>query len=180
MNQTTTVLGEKEFAPKRSAVNQHGALVAAPIDGVFFRPTRPAPHGDGYLTEVARADWPVLEAPIVQVHVTTTLPDRIRAWGMHRSNTDRLFVVSGLVRIVVFDAREGSPTFGRVNEFTVGERNPGLLIVPPCLYHGWKNIGTTEAAIVNMPDVMYDYDAPDAQHLAWDSEAARGLIPHTW
>ena len=176
----TRISGEAELETKRSAVDEHGALRSAPIDGVRFRPTRAVPHEDGYLTEVARASWDELEAPIVQVHVTTTFPDRIRAWGVHRGVTDRLFVVAGLVQLVVFDGREGSPTFGRINEFRVGERNPGLLVIPPDLYHGWKNIGDAEAIIINMPDRVYDYDAPDGRHLAWDSDAARRMIPHVW
>jgi dTDP-4-dehydrorhamnose 3,5-epimerase len=116
----------------------------------------------------------------VQVHVTTTLVGRVRAWGLHQRLTDRLFVVSGLVKIVVFDGRVGSPTAGRINEFTVSERNPGLLVIPPNLYHGWKNIGTNEAVIINMPDRMYDYERPDALDLPWDSEAAARIIPYRW
>jgi dTDP-4-dehydrorhamnose 3,5-epimerase len=174
------IAGEAELASKHSAVHEDGGLRAVPIDGVRFRPTRPVPHQDGYLTEVARAGWDVLESPIVQVHVTTTFPDRIRAWGIHRAVTDRLFVVAGLVKIVVFDGREASPTFGRINEFVVGERNPGLLVIPPDLYHGWKNIGPAEAVILNMPDTQYDYEAPDGRHLAWDSGAALRTIPYVW
>jgi len=110
--------------------------------------------------------------PVVQVHVTTTLPRRIRAWGLHQKSTDHLFVVSGLVKIVVFDGRRDSPTSGRVNEFTLSEKNPGLLLIPPNLYHGGKNIGTSEAIIINMPTRMYNYEAPDALDLPWDAEAA--------
>jgi dTDP-4-dehydrorhamnose 3,5-epimerase len=174
------VAGEAELRSKHSAVDEHGALRDMPIDGVRFRPARPVPHEDGYLTEVARAGWDVLQAPIVQVHVTTTFPQRVRAWGIHAAVTDRLFVVTGLVKIVVFDGREASPTFGRINEFVVGERNPGLLLIPPNLYHGWKNIGTAEAVIINMPDVPYDYDAPDGRHLPWESDATRQIIPYVW
>ena len=117
---------------------------------------------------------------MVQVHVTTTLAGRIRAWGLHQVSTDRLFVVSGLVRIVVYDGRESSPTAGRINEFTVSERNPGLLVIPPNLYHGWKNIGRSEAVIINMPDRMYNYEAPDALDLPWDSESAQRIVPYRW
>ncbi len=63
-------------------------------------------------------------------------------------------MVSGLVTIVVFDGRRDSPTSGRVNELTLSEKNPGLLIIPPNLYHGWKNIGTSEAIIINMRITM--------------------------
>ena len=174
------IAGGAELASKHSAVDKDGGLRDVPIDGVRFRPARPVPHEDGYLTEVARAGWDVLESPIVQVHVTTTFPDRIRAWGIHRAVTDRLFVVAGLVKIVIFDGRETSPTFGRINEFVVGERNPGLLVIPPDLYHGWKNIGPVEAVILNMPDTPYEYDAPDGRHLAWDSDAALRIIPYVW
>jgi dTDP-4-dehydrorhamnose 3,5-epimerase len=122
----------------------------------------------------------VLGGPIVQVHTTTTLPGRVRAWGLHQVGTDRLFVVSGLVKIVIFDGRNGSPTYGLVNELLVSEKNPGLLIVPPNLYHGWKNLGVVEAIIINMPDHMYDYESPDALDLPWDSEAAQRIIPYRW
>jgi dTDP-4-dehydrorhamnose 3,5-epimerase-like enzyme len=97
------------------------------------------PHEDGHVTEVARASWSELVDPVVQVHLTTTFPGRVRVWGLHQASTDRLFVVSGLVKIVVFDGRHDSASFGRMNEVVLSEKNPGLLIVPPNLYHGWKN-----------------------------------------
>jgi len=174
------VVGAAELVAKQSAVTRQGELRHRPIAGVTFRATRPVPHEDGHVSEVARADWDVLGGPIVQVHVTTTFAGRIRAWGLHRLGSDRLFVVDGLVKIVVFDGRNGSSTFGNLNEFTVSPKNPGLLVVAPDLYHGWKNIGTTEAIIINMPTRMYDHEIPDALDLPWDSEAARQIIPYRW
>jgi dTDP-4-dehydrorhamnose 3,5-epimerase len=174
------VVGSAELLAKKSAVDRDGQLRRMPVKGVVFRPTRPVPHEDGVLTEVARASWEVLDRPITQVHVTTTYPDRIRAWGLHQQSIDRLFVVSGLVRIVVFDGRLDSPSQGHVMEVTVSERNPGLLVIPTNLYHGWKNIGVTEAVIINMPTEMYDYEEPDALDMPWDSDAAKELIPYTW
>jgi dTDP-4-dehydrorhamnose 3,5-epimerase len=175
------VLGSDELLAKKSAVNEHGQLRQLPVDGVSFRPTRPVPHEDGFLTEVARASWEMMaDRPVTQVHVTTTFPERIRAWGLHQQSIDRLFVVSGLVKIVVFDGRLDSPTHGFLSELVLSERNPGLLVVPPNLYHGWKNIGVSEAIIINMPTEMYNYEDPDALDMPWDSEAAQRLIPYTW
>lgn len=174
----TNVVGAEELLAKQSAVDAEGKLQRTPIHDVIFRPTRPVAHEDGHVTEVARASWDVLGGPVVQVHLTTTLPGRHRAWGLHQQSTDRLFVVSGLVKFAVFDGRLGSPTYGCVNELTVSEKNPGLLIVPPNLYHGWKNIGTAEAIIINMPTAMYNYEEPDALDLPWDSEAAARIIPY--
>jgi dTDP-4-dehydrorhamnose 3,5-epimerase len=174
------VLGLSELLAKQSAVDQFGKLRAKPLSGVQFRPTRPVPHEDGHVTEVARASWQELEDPIVQVHITTTLAGRIRAWGLHQYSTDRLFVVTGLIKIVIFDGRQGSSTYGRVNEFTVSEKNPGLLIIPPNLYHGWRNIGISEAVIINMPSKEYDHEHPDALDLPWDGALAQQLIPYRW
>ena len=121
-----------------------------------------------------------IDLPIVQVHITTTLPTRIRAWGLHQWSTDRLFVVRGLVSIVVYDGRENSPTHGCVNEFRVSERNPALLVIPPNLFHGWKNIGVDEAFIINMPSDQYEHDGPDALDLPYESEMAEAIVPFRW
>jgi len=172
------VVGGKELVAKQSAVNEQGKLRQILIHDVVCRPIRPVPHEDGHVTEVARASWDIIGGPIVQVHLTTTFPGRHRAWGLHQRSTDRLFVVSGLVKFAVFDGRLDSPTYGCVNEVTLSEKNPSLLIVPPNLYHGWKNIGSNEAIIINMPTAMYNYEAPDALDLPWDSEAAARIIPY--
>jgi dTDP-4-dehydrorhamnose 3,5-epimerase len=156
------VVGGDELVAKHSAVNEQGKLRGVPIDSVIFRPVT-VPHEDGLVTEVARASRSELADPVLQVHLTTTFPGRVRAWGLHQASSDRLFVASGLV------------------EFTLSERNPGLLMIPPHLYHGWKNIGTWEAIIIiNMPTEMYAYEAPDALDLPWDSEAAVRIVPYQW
>jgi dTDP-4-dehydrorhamnose 3,5-epimerase len=116
----------------------------------------------------------------VQVHVTSTLPGRVRAWGLHERSTDRLFVVSGMVSIVVYDARHDSETFDAIKHFLIGDRSPGLLVIPPNLYHGWRNIGTTEAFIVNLPSVQYNYAEPDARDLPYESPEASEIVPFRW
>jgi dTDP-4-dehydrorhamnose 3,5-epimerase len=177
---SSRITGYDVLVPKKSAVSSSGALRQDPIDGVHFRPTRPVPHEDGTVAEVARTAWDIVDRPIVQVHITTTLPGRIRAWGLHEASTDRLFVVSGLVSIVLYDGREDSPTFRSLNEFRVSERNPGLLVIPPKLYHGWKNIGITEAFIINMPSSLYNYEGPDALDLPYESPMAAEIVPFRW
>ena len=172
------IIGGEELVAKQSAVNEQGKLRSTLIHDLKFRPTRPVPHEDGHVAEVARASWDIIGGPVVQVHTTTTFAGRVRAWGLHQRSTDRLFVVNGLVRIVVFDGRLDSPTCGHVNEFTLSEKTPGLLVIPPNLYHGWKNIGTVEAIIINMPSEMYDLEIPDALDLPYDSDAAVRIVPY--
>jgi dTDP-4-dehydrorhamnose 3,5-epimerase len=167
-------------SPRHSLTSADGSLRLDLIDGVQYKLTRPVSHQDGHLTEAFRADWRITDAPIVQVNVTVTFPGKIRAWGIHRSTVDRLFAATGSLCIVCYDGRRESPTFGRVNEFMLGGRNQGLVVIPPGVFHGWKNIGQDEATIVSMPSQLYDYDGPDRWELKWDSDAARSLIPYLW
>jgi dTDP-4-dehydrorhamnose 3,5-epimerase len=180
MSDSSSVVGREVLVPKQSAVDGNGRPVGGQIDGVIYREVRPVPHEDGVLVEIARAEWPELDQPIVQVHMTTTLAGRKRAWGLHQRSTDRLFVVKGLISLVVYDGRLDSPTLGLVNEFKISERNPGLVIIPPNLFHGWANIGIDEALIINMPSAQYDYEGPDALDLPYDSEQAPTIVPFRW
>lgn len=174
------VEGFDSASPRRSHTTAEGVLRLSPIEGVRYRLARPVSHEHGHLTEAFRTDWGISEAPLVQVTLTTTFPGRIRAWGIHRFTVDRLFIASGSLCVVCYDARRRSPTFGCVNEFFLGGRNQGLVVIPPGVYHGWKNVGEGEASIVSMPSRLYDYDGPDRWELLWDSDAARAVIPYQW
>lgn len=174
------VTGAAVLRQKCSAVDAAGRLRLRPIEGVAFRPVRPVAHEDGTVAEIARTDWPEVDVPVVQVHMTTTLPGRTRAWGLHTRSTDRLFLITGLVSFVVYDGRAGSVTQGCVNEIVMSDRNPGLLVVPPNLYHGWKNIGMTEAVVLNLPTRLYEYAEPDALDLPYDAPEAATIVPHRW
>jgi dTDP-4-dehydrorhamnose 3,5-epimerase len=49
------VVGAEQLQAKHSAVDVAGNLQELRVAGVEFRPTRPVPHEDGHVTEVARA-----------------------------------------------------------------------------------------------------------------------------
>jgi dTDP-4-dehydrorhamnose 3,5-epimerase len=174
------VAGMAAAVHRESHTTPRGELRMELIDGVSYRLLRPVSHTHGHVTEAFREDWHVTDAPVVQVNVSTTFAGRVRAWGLHAATVDRLFVASGSVRIVCFDGRRDSPTFGRISELYFGERNQGLVVIPVGVYHGWKNVGDTEALIVSMPSRLYDHDGPDRFELPWDSPDARALIAYDW
>lgn len=174
------VQGADAAVKRRSHVTDEGELAVDLIEGVRYRWVRPVSHNDGHLTEIIQTGWEIAELPIVQVHMTTTFPGRVRAWGRHHRTVDRLFVASGSVRLVCYDGRRDSPTYGRCNEFFFSDRNQGLLLVPLNVYHGWKNIGNTESIIISMPSIIYDHADPDGDDLPWDAPATREIIPYSW
>jgi len=153
------VHGFRLAARRVSHTTADGALRLDPIEGVRYRLARPVSHHHGHLTEIYRQDWNLTNAALVQVTMTTTFPGRVRAWGLHRFTIDRLFAATGSLMIICYDARRASPTYGCINEFMLGERNQGLVLIPPGIYHGWKNIGDDEATIISMPSRQVDsYD----------------------
>jgi dTDP-4-dehydrorhamnose 3,5-epimerase len=172
--------GEHMTVARKSHSTNDGRPNVTLIDGVHFLPARSVTHTDGHVTEIIRSSWPEIQQPLVQVHVTTTLRGRVRGWGLHQRTTDRLFVVSGLIRFVCFDGRTDSPSHGAVNEIYTSDRSSGLLIIPPRVYHGWKNVGETESIIISMPSELYDHEAPDGADLDPFSPATRDIIPYDW
>ena len=92
--------------------------------------------------EVLRSDDSELFKKFGQVYVSATYPDVVKAWHYHKHQVDNFACVTGMVKLVLVDTREGSITKGVVNEFFVGTQNPTLVQVPNLVYHGWKCIGT--------------------------------------
>lgn len=172
--------GASSAVKMKAMTTADGAPLMTPIDGVMFRPARAVSHDRGYLTEVYRTDWDLTDLPVVQVNMTTTYPGQIRGWGLHRCTVDRLFAATGSLCIVVIDGRTDSPTFGAVNQFFLGSHNQGLVLIPPGLWHGWKNIGAGEATIISMPSNLYNHIGPDRWELPWNSPEAQSLIPYRW
>jgi len=139
------------------------------IDGVRLKEVKNVPKLNGYLTEIFRQDWFDNQVKIDQVFQVKLSINGLSAWHAHRKTVDRLFVSEGLMRIVLYDDRPESPTRRTVNEFRLGSIRPGLVIVPPRVWHGVQNIGDGESTILNLVDTAYAYEDPDHWRLPYDS-----------
>ena len=51
-----------------------------------------------------------------------------------------------------------------------------MISIPPGVYHGVRNIGSTPAVVVNAVDVAYDYEDPDHYRVSSACEE----IPYRW
>jgi dTDP-4-dehydrorhamnose 3,5-epimerase len=139
------------------------------IDGVAVVETKNVMTTRGYLTEIYRTDWQLEPASVAQVFQTMLEPGAISAWHAHAATIDRLFVSTGQLQIVLYDARSGSPTQRQLNEFRFGSVRPALVTVPAGIWHGVKNIGSTPAVLLNLVSHAYDYENPDHYRLPVDS-----------
>lgn len=125
----------------------------------------------GILTEVFRRDWDFGGTHVDQIFHRVIEKGGISGWHMHVFTTDRLFIVSGLIKIVLYDARKGSESFGRINEFCFGPVRPALVIIPPGIWHAVQNLNGGTSSLLNAPDKAYDYEDPDHWRLPIDTQS---------
>jgi dTDP-4-dehydrorhamnose 3,5-epimerase len=145
------------------------------IDGVVVKPLKVIPDDRGRLMEILRSDDEMF-SKFGQVYMTTTYPNVVKAWHMHRLQTDHMCAVVGMFRLALYDAREGSLTKGTLQEVYMGVHQPVVVRIPPGVYHGWRCVSEHEGMVVNVPDLVYDYDQPDEYRLPPDTDE----IPYEW
>ncbi len=145
------------------------------IEGVKVRKLRVIPDERGYLMEMLRSDWEEFEK-FGQVYVTAVYPGVVKGWHYHKKQTDHFICVHGMAKVVLYDRREDSPTYGEINEFFMGEQNPLLLKIPPEVMHGFKGISQDMTLIVNIPTELYNYENPDEYRVPPHTDE----IPYDW
>jgi dTDP-4-dehydrorhamnose 3,5-epimerase len=145
------------------------------IEGVKTKHLRVIPDEWGYLMEMLRCDDEMFEK-FGQVYFPVVYPDVVKGWHYHKKQTDIFIPVKGMLKLVLYDAREASPTYGQINEFFIGERNPLLVTIPAGVVHGFKAIGTEPAYLINVPTEPYNYQEPDEFRIPpYDPS-----IPYNW
>ncbi len=145
------------------------------IDGVVLKKLKVIPDERGRLMEMMRNDDPMFEK-FGQVYMTTAYPGVVKGWHYHKVQSDNMVVVSGMMKIVLFDSRDRSKTKGEVNEFVIGEHNPCLLHIPALVFHGFKCVSDKEAMVVNLVTEAYNYKEPDEFRV----DPHKNDIPYDW
>jgi dTDP-4-dehydrorhamnose 3,5-epimerase len=147
---------------------------ATPIEGVRTKALRLIPDERGWLMEILRADDEVF-VTFGQVYCSATYPGVVKAWHFHEKQVDNFACVAGMVKLVLVDTREESPTRGVVNEFFIGTQRPLLVQIPARVYHGWKCISAEPSLVINVPTEPYSYQTPDEYRLE-----PHGTLSYDW
>ena len=130
------------------------------IAGVVVKKLKVIPDERGLLMEMMRDDDEFFQK-FGQAYLTVAYPGVVKGWHYHKKQTDHFVCVNGMLKVVLYDGRENSPSKGLVNEFFLGEQNPMLLVIPPLVLHGMKGIGARPGYLINIPTEPYNYKEPD-------------------
>lgn len=125
------------------------------IEGVRVERLTYHSDGRGWLCELFRFDELPPEMRPEMGYVSMSLPGARRGPHMHREQTDYFAFISSEFRVVLWDAREGSPTYGNRRSLMVGKENPSLMAIPPGVVHAYINTGAEDGLVLNFPNRLY-------------------------
>lgn len=133
-----------------------GKFSAGSIHGVVVKPI--AVHDDprGALYEAFREDELIDGHRPVMAYASWTRPGVVRGPHEHYEQAD-YFVFAGPsdFKVVCWDNRPASPTYGRRLEFAAGASRPVSVLVPPGVVHAYENIGKLSGFVLNFPDRLF-------------------------
>jgi dTDP-4-dehydrorhamnose 3,5-epimerase len=143
------------------------------IDGVQITPLRQIPDERGKVMHMLRSDAPHFRQ-FGEIYFSTVHPGAIKAWHIHKLMTLNYAVVHGMIKFVLYDDREASPTRGELQELFIGESNYCLITVPPLVWNGFKGIGNQTAIVANCATHVHTPD--EIERMSPFSER----IPYNW
>jgi dTDP-4-dehydrorhamnose 3,5-epimerase len=88
------------------------------IEGVKTKRLRVIPDERGRLMEILRADDELFQQ-FGQVYISTTYPQVVKAWHFHKIQTDNIAVLKGLLKLTLYDPREGSQRRAKLTNSTL-------------------------------------------------------------
>ena len=100
-------------------------------------------------------------------------PGVVKGWHKHSSMTLNYVAPIGNIKFVLFDGRDGSPTYGVIQEIYMGPDSYLLVTVPPNIWNGFKCIGIATSLVVNCSNIVHN-DAeiermdPFNSHISYD------------
>ncbi len=130
------------------------------IDGVVIKPLRRIPDERGTIMKMQESCDPEFKG-FGEVYFSTVYPGVVKGWHIHEDTWLNYCVVHGMIKLVLFDDREGSATRGEVQEIFMGDDNYSLVQIPPRVWNGFKNIGESEAILCDLTDRTHAEDVID-------------------
>ena len=161
-------------AAKRAIILQDYSSAPA-IEGVAIVDLRRFVDDGGSFTELGRLGDGVYAAlpgfEVRQINYSEMEPGAIKAFHLHRRQTDVWFVPPGdKMLLVLLDVREGSRTRNAERRLVLGDGASRLVRIPPGVAHGVKNLASERGRIIYFVDTQFsaDPDQCDEGRLPWD------------
>jgi len=142
------------------------------IKGVEIKQLRKIPDERGTIMHMLRCDDELFEK-FGEIYFSKVYPDVVKGWHIHSEMTLNYAVITGMIKLVLYDEREGSETKGQIQEIFLGEDNYSLVKIPPNIWNGFKGIGNKTAIVANCTTIPHRQDEisridPFSNHIPYD------------
>ncbi len=121
------------------------------MDGLEVRELSIYEDSRGWLGEIIREDEATFKP--LMTYLSMTKPGFVRGPHEHREQTD-FFCLIGRFRLYFWDNRKTSTSYKKKETMDTSEI-PVIAVVPPGIVHAYKNIGTSNGYVINLPDKLY-------------------------
>ncbi|MBN2752124.1 MAG: dTDP-4-dehydrorhamnose 3,5-epimerase family protein [Rhodospirillaceae bacterium] len=91
-----------------------------------------------------------------EIYFSCGQPGVVKAWHIHKEMTLNNCCIVGMIKLVLFDGRDGSPTRGNLMECFIGEDNYCLVQIPSGITNGYKAFGSKMAILANCATLPHD------------------------
>jgi dTDP-4-dehydrorhamnose 3,5-epimerase-like enzyme len=102
--------------------------------------------------------------PEGQVNFSVQYAGVIKAWHRHSLQTDFWICLHGHMKVGVHREEDGATWLA-----VIGEKRPGVIVIPPPLWHGAATVGNEPAGLFYYVTHAYNAKQPDEQRRAFDS-----------
>jgi dTDP-4-dehydrorhamnose 3,5-epimerase len=118
------------------------------IEGIKISPLKIISDHRGSVMHMLRSDSENFDK-FGEVYFSTIFEDKIKAWHLHKEATLNYVCVYGKVKLVLFDERKTSKTFGEYQEIFLSPENYFLITIPPNIWNGFKGLNKEHSIIAN-------------------------------
>ncbi|OLP18620.1 dTDP-4-dehydrorhamnose 3,5-epimerase [Leptolyngbya sp. 'hensonii'] len=125
------------------------------IDGVAIYPLKKIPDERGTIFHMLRCDAPHFEG-FGEIYFSKVYPGAVKGWHLHQQMVLNYAVVTGMIKLALYDDRPDSPTEGELQELFIGEDHYVLVRIPARVWNGFKGIGTEPAIVANCATLPHD------------------------
>lgn len=158
----------------------------APIEGVRTLKLPQITDDRGFLFEIFRGranhpeSRPLAEffegTRVAQMNFSVVAADgHVKGLHYHLKQEDIwFFAPPSKAKVVLYDIRKSSPTFGRAQAIVAGGGQDLLIRIPAGVAHGYRPL-TNPCALVYIVTETFDPAAPDEFRIRWDHPAVKEL-----
>jgi dTDP-4-dehydrorhamnose 3,5-epimerase len=99
----------------------------------------------------------------------------VKGWKFHKKMKQNFTVVFGSMKLVLYDDRKNSPTFGEINEIYLDDSNNYYRVtIPEKIWYSFQCLSTESCLLLNIANIQHD----PKECINLDLENSK--IPYNW